>query len=242
MLDMNYMHMHVFTHVYRRNDMAMEYGSENQAPQAPKLTVDDVTLGAILGEGWEAYKANFGMIFVGFLVYLVIAAILGNIPLVPIFVLPHIMVGYYIMCLRAVRNQPVELGDLFKGFSLYVPILLANILIGLGVLVGMLLLIVPGIILALMWAQTFFLLSDDVMEIEDGAKNKDQVAAYDTMKASADLMKGWKLKVFVYGIVIGLVVVSGLILLGVGVLFTAPLGMMAFASLYNRIRQIGPIG
>jgi len=221
----------------------MEYGSENQAQETPKLTPEDVTLGAVLGEGWEAYKANFGMIFVGFLIYLVIAAILGNIPLVPIFVLPHIMVGYYIMCLKAVRGQETpELGDLFKGFSLYVPILLANILIGLGVFLGVLLLIVPGIILAMMWALTFFMLSDDVLEVEAGAKNKDQIGGYDSMKASAELMSGWKLKVFLYSIVIGLIVVSGVILLGVGVLFTAPLGMMAFASMYNRIKQIGPIG
>jgi len=222
--------------------MAMDYGTENATPESPKYTAEDVTLGAVLGEGWDAYKANFGMIFVGFLIYLVIAAIVGNIPLVPIFVIPHIMVGYYIMCLKAVRGQETpELGDMFKGFSLYVPILLANILIGLGVMLGMLLLVVPGIILAMMWAMTFFLLSDDVVEVEAGAKSKDQIGGYDSMKASAELMRGWKLKVFLYSIVIGLVIMSGVILIGIGVLFTAPLGMMAFASMYNRIKQVGPI-
>ena len=222
--------------------MAMEYGSESQEQQAPKLTPEDVTLGAILGEGWEAYKANFGMIFVGFLIYLIIGTILSGVSPVLIFVLPHIMVGYYIMCLRAIRNQPVELGDLFKGFTLYVPILIAALVYTIGTTIGTFLLIVPGVILALMWSQAYFLLSDDVMDIEDGAKSKEQVGGYDTLKASAELMKGWKLKLFVYGIVIGLVMMSGALLVLVGVVFTMPLGMMAMASFYNRIRQIGPVG
>jgi len=100
---------------------------------------------------------------------------------------------------------------------------------------------VPGIILALMYALTFFLLAEYTLAVERGEMQKSAVAAWTTCKRSAEMMNGWKLKFFLYGIVLGLVALSGVLMLGIGLLFTAPLAIMSTVVLYEKIRRIGPL-
>jgi len=62
--------------------------------------------------------------------------------------------------LKVARGQTAEIGDLFSGGPLFVNILLGSLLVGVIVFVGLLALVVPGVVLALMFSQFYYLILD----------------------------------------------------------------------------------
>lgn len=86
----------------------------------------ELDLGGCISRGWELLKGNFGPLFGGFLVYVLVAVVLGilsGIPFVgPIFSLANLVVtgplmgGLYYLYLKVVRGEMAEVGDVFAGF------------------------------------------------------------------------------------------------------------------------------
>ena len=93
--------------------------------------------------------------------------------------------GITVYFLNLIRNEDIAYERLFDGYKDFVRIFLAGFLVSLCVAIGCLLLIVPGIILALMFSQTEYILKDDK-----------QISATDAMKKSVEMMKGHKAELF----------------------------------------------
>ncbi len=90
-------------------------------------------------------------------------------------------------------GKPVDIGETFATSLRYiVPLIVMSILIGIGVFIGLIFLIVPGVILYLMWA-----VAVPVM-VEENA------GIIDSMKRSAALTSGSKLMIFVLFLLIGI--------------------------------------
>lgn len=106
--------------------------------------------------------------------------------------------------------------------------LLMNILEGLLVMVGTVLLVIPGIIVGLMYSQSNFIL----------AENPD-LSATEAMKKSRELMKGNKWPLFKLSLsFIGWVILSGII--PAGPLLLAPYTEAAYAAFYlDRTGRLG---
>ncbi|MGH6867212.1 MAG: DUF975 family protein [Methyloceanibacter sp.] len=99
----------------------------------------------------------------------------------------------------------------------------ASILLGLTILAGILLLIVPGIIFALMFAFTTFLVIDrDLGPIE-------------AMKESKRLTYGHKWTLLGFLLVLVGINLLGLIAFGVGLLVSIPVSSLAFAHAYRTL-------
>lgn len=82
-------------------------------------------------------------------------------------------------------GEPINLGDcISKALSKFLPLIGLGLLMGLGIMGGMILLIVPGIILALMW-----MVSTPVLMTEEKG-------VIDSMKRSSELTSGSKLLLF----------------------------------------------
>lgn len=91
--------------------------------------------------------------------------------------------GVYLGFLRQGKSEFMRM---FDGFSdCFVASLLANIIQTVAVSVGMVLLIVPGVILALMFSQTFYILRDHP-----------DMSGPDALMASKDMMQGHKMELF----------------------------------------------
>ena len=86
----------------------------------------DLDIGGCISRGWTLLKNNFGVLFVGVLIYFLIEgaiAGLGSIPIIGplfsianLFVVGPLMGGVFYIFILAIRNQPVEIGDVFAGF------------------------------------------------------------------------------------------------------------------------------
>jgi uncharacterized membrane protein len=197
----------------------------------------DFGLEHILSDAFESFKAHFGLVLGCFVVFAVLQAAAGKLPLVSIFVAPHLIAGFSIVLLKVLRGESPAFPDLFKGFSYYVPLLVAGLLMGLGLFVGLALLVVPGIFLGLMWAQTLFLLADDIREVEAGRKDKPSLSGWGAMQRSAVLMNGHKLRFLGYAVVLALIGVSGALAVGIGAFITLPFAWLGGAAFYNRLSR-----
>lgn len=197
----------------------------------------DFGLEQILSDAFEAFKAHFGPVLGTFVVFAIIQAAAGKLPLLSLFVAPHLIAGFSIVLLKTLRGEAPAFPDLFKGFSYYVPLLVAGLLMGLGLFVGLALLVVPGIFLGLMWSQTLFLLADDIREVEAGRKDKASLSGWGAMQRSAVLMNGHKLRFLGYAIVLAVIGVSGAIAVGIGILITLPFAWLGGAAFYNRLSR-----
>src|SRR5437870_3414554 len=83
------------------------------------------------------------------------------------------------------RKQDAKFEQLFSGFNRFGVALLTYILMGLRILLWLLLLIVPGIIAAISYSQTFFILSED-----------NSIRPSEAIDKSKKMMDGYKLKYF----------------------------------------------
>jgi uncharacterized membrane protein len=194
-------------------------------------------LGDILSDAFAAFKAHFSLVLSCFVVFAVIQAVCGKLSLLSLFVAPHLIAGFSLVLLKVLRGGTPAFADLFKGFSYYIPVLVAGLLIGLLMCLGLLCFLIPGIILGLMWSQTMLLLAEDILAVEAGRKDKAGLSGWDAMKRSAALMKGQKLRFFGYAIVLTIIGLAGALAVGIGLLITIPFAWLSGAAFYTRLAQ-----
>jgi len=86
----------------------------------------DLDIGGCISRGWTLLKNNFGLLFVGVLIYFLIEgaiAGLGSVPIIGplfsianLFIVGPLMGGVFYIFIQAIRGQPAEIGDVFAGF------------------------------------------------------------------------------------------------------------------------------
>lgn len=125
--------------------------------------------------------------------------------------------------LGVVRGQPVEFGMIFSGLPYLLPAFGAALLMGIGVTFGTLLLVVPGLILALgLMFNTFLVL--------------DGQGAIDALSRSWELTDGHKVKLFIWALVLGGVsLVGGCVTCLFGLLLVAPIIGLSKAVIYQHL-------
>ncbi|MEM1084013.1 MAG: hypothetical protein AAGI48_07795 [Verrucomicrobiota bacterium] len=132
------------------------------------------------------------------------------------------------IALNIVSGQPFTIGLLFSQGAKTIRAVIAELLFGLMLAVGFLLLIFPGIYLALRFGQYKNAIVDKDMEI------------FDAFGYSARITEGNKLPILGLFILCMLIVIAGVIALLVGLLFAIPLVTLASIVAY-RWMQYGQI-
>jgi len=197
-----------------------------------------VKIGDYFGRGWDLFKQN-ALLFVGFFLLVVLFNVLATSLPFPIgtsskgqpglgslatFVLnPILSAGLVIVAFKTAKSQKVSFSDFFLGFNNFLQIFLVNIVGGLLTAIGLVLLIIPGIYLGV--AYTFA--TSLVIE-----KRFDFWTALETSRKL--ITKQW-FSFFILVILIGLLNFGGALLLGIGLLITAPYSVCVLAAAYEDI-------
>ena len=138
--------------------------------------------------------------------------------------IPVISYGSNLLYLRGMRNEKIEVQEIFNGFKKnYLNIILANLLTFAIVGLGFVFLIVPGIILACRLSFVSLLVMD---------KNMEPVAA---VEKSWEMTKGYGWTVFGIGMMAIPVFIGGILFFVVGVIFAIIWISTAFASFYHAV-------
>lgn len=196
----------------------------------------DFSIGEAYRFGWQATWANIGFLL-GFMVLaLVIQYLPGllseatkDLPLVSVFLsifsfVINVIVGmgFVKTGLRLASNEKGDLSDLYAHWPLFLRFLGVTILSGLAVMGGFLLLIIPGIIIAIRLQFAQYLLVD---------KN---TGVMESLKKSWEMTKGVTLKLFLFGLVGILINLAGFLCLIIGLLAAIPTTLIASAYVYKK--------
>ena len=213
----------------------MEILNNNQVKLIP-------TAGEAYGQSWNIMWKSFAGLLAVFIIYSIVsgppAMVQWKVDHVSWIIAPFVMfavgfgifisgpVGYstHWVFLKAVRGEPYELKDMFAVFQRnYWNAVAANVVVGLIVGIGIVMLIVPGIIFACRLAFVPYLVIDREMELTE-ALNK-----------SWEMTKGYGGQIFLMGFLAFFIVILGLIALFFGVIISAIWIQTAFATMYQAV-------
>lgn len=137
-----------------------------------------------------------------------------------IFLAAPLKYGGYKVLLNIIRGGKIDMNEIFYGFKDYINIVLANLLHFAIIGIGLVFLIIPGIIFACRLAFVPYLVVDQKME------------AVKAVETSWKMTRGHGWTIFLMGLMTIPIAIAGLILLGVGIIFSIIWIHLAFAGIY----------
>ena len=202
------------------------------------------SIGQALSVGWQEYKKNvwhwIGWTVVGFVVVGIVGSLFGSHDLRssssdgfslgfysggPLSWLAQIWFGFTFsrLALMTTEGHKPSFDELFKGWPKFLNYFAASILVGIMTFIGLILLIIPGLWVAMTYGQSPYLTLDK------------KIGPIEAIKMSAKITKGHRWNLFGLGIVSLLIGLVSMIPLGLGLLVSVPVVTIAWAYVYRQI-------
>lgn len=184
----------------------------------------------IMSEARASLNGKWPLAIGTFLILLLISMGAALIPLagqiIGILIAGPLAVGGAYFALNIVRDQVAQTDDLFFSFNNNLGnSILAYLLVVAFALIGFILLIIPGIIVALALSQTWFILAENP-----------SMDSYDAIMRSKKMMDGYKFKLFKIQLrLLGLGLLC-LLTLGIGFLWLIPYQYVVYAKFYEEVK------
>ena len=177
----------------------------------------------------ESLKNKWGLAIGTFVVYLLINVIIQVIPIVgpitSLIITGPFTLGLVIFSLSISRNQETKLEDIFQGFNNFGTALGAYLLMALFTLLWTLLLLIPGIIAAISYSMTFYIIADEK-----------SIGAMDAIDKSKKMMDGYKWKYFCLTLrFLGWSLLC-ILTFGIGFLWLVPYMQISMAKFYEDVK------
>lgn len=162
--------------------------------------------------------------FIGYtFVFMLLSALASAIPFVGLGVSYCLMAGYFLVCRKLARGEQPEFRDFFQGFDHFLQLLIGAVLINVFVSVGIVLLIIPGIYLAVAYSMVVPLIVLGKLEF------------WPAMEVSRKVVSKRWWHFLLFAIVVGLLASLGMIFFIVGMFVTLPLYFTATYAAYEDI-------
>lgn len=181
----------------------------------------------------ESLKDKWGIAIATFLIYaLIIGIVKGSaetypfVNLILLLISGPLSLGIAKFTINISRNQEARIEQLFESFSNFGTSTGAYLLTVLFTLLWTLLLIIPGIIAALSYSMTFYIIADD-----------DSIGAMDAIDKSKKMMYGHKWKYFRLLLRIFGLSLLCILTLGIGFLWLFPYAQVSTTKFYEDIKE-----
>ena len=145
--------------------------------------------------------------------------------LISTLVAAPLALGFSIYTLNLFRNGSADYNNIFDGFKSLGKILGVYFLMIALIILGMILLIIPGIILAFGFSMAYYVMID-----------KPELGVVDTLKESWKIMKGNKTKLLGLSLRFIPWAILGILCLFIGAIFVLPWMQLSYASFYEGIK------
>ena len=177
----------------------------------------------------ESLKGKWGLAIGTIVVYLLIVLCIQEIPIVgaiaSLIIAGPFALGLAYFSLSISRNQEAKLEQIFQGFNNFGTALSAYLLMIGFILLWTLLLIIPGIIAAMSYSMTVYIIADD-----------NSIGAMDAIDKSKKMMDGYKWKLFRLGLrFLGWSLLC-ILTLGIGFLWLMPYMQVSMAKFYDDVK------
>ena len=181
----------------------------------------------IISFGWNKTKEHFWFLF-GMLVLVLLATGASNfIPILPLIVGIFASISIITVTLIIADGGTPHSKELFSkygNYKIFLNYLIASIIAGVAILIGLFLLVLPGIYFAIRLQFYKFLIVD-----------KEDIGPIMALKESWRMTDNHAWNLFLFLILIALLNILGAILLGIGLFVTVPISMIAYALLYRKL-------
>jgi uncharacterized membrane protein len=179
----------------------------------------------------ESLKGKWGLAIGTFVVYILMVGSIQvptvffpTVGLLSFIIAGPLALGMSVFSLNISRDQDARFEQLFAGFYNFLTALGAYLLMVLFTFLWALLLIIPGIIAALSYSMTFYILADD-----------SSIGANEALDKSKEMMRGYKWKFFCLGLRFFGLGLLCLLTLGIGFLWLFPFMQVTMAKFYDDI-------
>jgi uncharacterized membrane protein len=186
----------------------------------------------IMSDARESLTGKWPLAIGTFLIFLLVSMGAALIPVagqvIGFLIAGPLAVGGAFFALNIVREQAAKTDDLFFGFNNNLGnSILAYLLVFVFVFIGFVLLIIPGIIVALAFSQTWFILAENP-----------SMDSYDAIIKSKNMMNGYKWQYFKIGLRLFGLGLLCLLTLGIGFLWLLPYQYVVYAKFYEQVKAV----
>lgn len=218
---------------YQVPESNLEVPNTSPAGLNPNWQIEDV-----MSEAWQLTKGFKASYWGALIIYIVIAVIVtaitefvfsGSVSLIIIGQILQGLVTYPLtagLTMIAVRHSaglPCNATMIFDYYPKTIPIFLTYLLMTILIAVGMLLLIIPGIYLAVAYSFAVILLVDKNMRI------------WDALETSRQAITQCWFRTFAFFIVMLVIIVVSMIPLGIGLIWSIPFASLGMAVIYRSV-------
>lgn len=180
-------------------------------------------VGDLLREGWELTKPNLGLLIGGMLVIGLISMAAGMVPFGSLIIGGPLTGGAIAVALRLVSGKHVEFSNFFDGFKRFVPLMLVQLVMVAMVFAGTLLLVLPGLYLAIALMFGTHLVVDRDEEF------------WPALMGSLKVVNAHLGTIAVYMLAMMGLSIVGMLTCGLGMLVVGPLMMVSSTVLYKHL-------
>lgn len=189
-----------------------------------------ITNKSIMEEARKSLKGHWGNAIAVSIIYFAISAGISSIPkiglIASLIISGPLTVGLYRFFLELIRGKEMELGMLFDGFSIFTTSLKAYLLMILYIILWSLLLIVPGIIAAISYSMTLFILAD-----------QNNIGASEAILKSKRMMLGNRMRFFLLGCRFIGWFILGILTAGIGFIWIGPYFVTSMSIFYEELKK-----
>lgn len=134
--------------------------------------------------------------------------------------------GYVSFFLKVSRNKEASINDLWSKANMFFPYLAVTILMGLIIGLGFILFIVPGVILALAYSMTYYIMLDN-----------EKISIIEAMRKSREMMNGHKADLFV--LILSFIgwAILGIFTFGILYFWLVPYYQVTLCNFYNELKK-----
>jgi len=190
------------------------------------LELNEINQSIIMQEAKADLSGRWGIGVAAFIVYAIIMVVGSIIPMANLLVTGPFGVGLAILGLKFAKGEHAEVSNIFDGFKQFGESLAAGILMGFGIAFAMVLLIVPGIILACGLSMTYCIMAEE------------RLGPIEAMKKSWAMMDGYKMDYFVMALKFMLLGIACIFTLGIGFFFLGPYVQTCVARYYLTLKKV----
>jgi hypothetical protein len=199
----------------------------------------EVKIGDYFGRGWEIFKSKAPLFILYTLLLVVVQGVITILPfplgasgednpggilnIVYSVVTPVLAAGYYYVAFQVARGRDAVFNDFFLGFNKFLPLFLTSLVSAILTAIGFILLVLPGIYLAVSYLFAQLLVID---------KSADFWQAMETSRKL--ITKKW-FSFFALMLALFFLNFGGFLLLGIGLLVTIPLSVCIVTAAYEDI-------
>ena len=183
----------------------------------------------LMQQARESLAGKWGQAIGAMIVYMLLMIAIQLIPIagaiIALLIGGPMAIGLATYSLALARNEDANINQLFEGFNKFGLALAAYFLMFVFIILWMLLLIIPGIIAALSYSMTFYIIADD--------ETMDAMEAIDKSKA---MMDGYKWKYFCLALrFVGWALLC-ILTLGIGFFWLMPYMQVTNAKFYEDVK------